>query len=93
MARDVRTVLPSVSDDALRRGVPGQPFATVRRGRLEDALEREARHALTTVTGPAGSGKTVLLAGWAAASGAGWLSLRPEHAGPNDERRIPDTSV
>ena len=79
MARDVRTMLPSVSDDALRRGVPGQPFATVRRERLEDALEREACHALTIVTGPAGSGKTVLLAGWAAASGAGWLSLRPEH--------------
>jgi len=77
--RDVRTVLPLVSEDALRRGVPGQPFATVRRERLEEALDREARHALTTVTGPAGSGKTVLLAGWAAASGAGWLSLRPEH--------------
>ena len=79
MARNVRTVLPSASEDALRRGVPGQPFATVQRERLEDALDHEARHALTTVTGPAGSGKTVLLAGWAATSGAGWLSLRPEH--------------
>jgi LuxR family transcriptional regulator, maltose regulon positive regulatory protein len=78
-ARGVRMVVPSSSEDALRRGVPGQPFATVRRARLEDALDRSAPHALTTVTGPAGSGKTVLLAGWAAASGAGWLSLRPEH--------------
>ncbi len=78
--RDGRAAtIPAASGEGAARGVPVAPCATVRRGRLERALDREAAHALTTVTGPAGAGKTVLLAGWATARDAAWLSLRPEH--------------
>jgi LuxR family maltose regulon positive regulatory protein len=52
---------------------------TIRRGRLEDELDRASARDLTVVTGPAGSGKTVLLASWAVTRDAAWVSLRPEH--------------
>jgi len=51
----------------------------IARERLDDALDRGSARDLTVVTGPAGSGKTVLLASWAAARDAAWISLRPEH--------------
>ena len=55
------------------------PLATVPRPRLEGRLDRGPAHGLTTVTGPAGAGKTILLAEWARARDAAWVSLRPEH--------------
>jgi LuxR family transcriptional regulator, maltose regulon positive regulatory protein len=64
---------------APRAAVPAPPPATVRRERLEDRLDRLADRAVTVVTGPAGSGKTVLLGSWAARRGAAWVSLRAEH--------------
>src|SRR3954470_3044593 len=62
-----------------RAAVPAPPPMAIPRERLEDELDRGSQRDLTVVTGPAGSGKTVLLASWAAARDAAWLSLRPEH--------------
>src|SRR3954471_7738306 len=62
-----------------RAAVPAPPPLAIARERLEDELDRGSARDLTVVTGPAGSGKTVLLAAWAAARDAAWISLRPEH--------------
>src|SRR3954447_15327598 len=62
-----------------RAAVPAPPPMAIARERLDDALDRGSARDLTVVTGPAGSGKTVLLASWAAARDAAWVSLRPEH--------------
>jgi LuxR family maltose regulon positive regulatory protein len=66
---------------------PAAPPATVRRERLEDRLDVHAGRAVAVVTGPAGSGKTVLLAAWAADRGAAWLTLRPHHLDPGQLAR------
>ncbi len=55
------------------------PTAWIPRGRLEQALDRASGRALTVVTGPAGAGKTVLLAEWASRRRIAWLTLGPEH--------------
>ncbi len=49
----------------------------VSRSRLRDQLDRGAQHRLTLIVGPAGAGKTVLLADWLSSRPerqAGWLS-------------------
>jgi LuxR family maltose regulon positive regulatory protein len=77
-----RTVDPAVRatlHEPPRAAVPAPPPVTIRRGRLEDELDRASARDLTIVTGPAGSGKTVLLASWAVNRDAVWVSLRPEH--------------
>jgi LuxR family maltose regulon positive regulatory protein len=51
----------------------------IHRERLEGELDRRTVRGVTVVTGPAGAGKTVLLASWAQSREAAWLSLRPEH--------------
>jgi LuxR family maltose regulon positive regulatory protein len=56
------------------------PPAVVARPRLEALLDSD--HPLTVVTGPAGAGKTVLLAAFAASHDAAWLSLAPRHSDP-----------
>jgi LuxR family maltose regulon positive regulatory protein len=45
-------------------------------------LDAGPERALTLVAAPAGWGKSVLLAGWAADHGAAWLTLAPGHADP-----------
>jgi LuxR family maltose regulon positive regulatory protein len=62
-----------------RLGIPPPPQASIRRERLEGELDRQSDQPLTVVTGPAGSGKTVLLAAWASPRTAAWLSVGPEH--------------
>lgn len=56
---------------------PVVPDHYVRRPRLLRLLDEAVESPLTLVVAPAGVGKTVLLAGWAAETGAatGWLSL------------------
>jgi LuxR family maltose regulon positive regulatory protein len=58
----------------------------VRRPRLERLLDEAARGPLTLVSAPAGTGKTVLVSGWAAGLGVGhpvaWVSIRDASVGP-----------
>jgi LuxR family transcriptional regulator, maltose regulon positive regulatory protein len=59
-------------------GFPALPPGWMARGRLHDALTLGMERTLTTVTGPPGAGKTVLLSGWAQGAAPGpvaWLSL------------------
>jgi LuxR family maltose regulon positive regulatory protein len=56
------------------------PPAVVARPPLEALLDTD--RALTVVTGPAGAGKTVLLAAFAASHDAAWLSLARKHNDP-----------
>src|SRR3954454_12806112 len=58
---------------------PSAPAGVVRRPRLEARLDEGARGPLTLMSAPAGTGKTVLVATWAARRAASdpvvWLSL------------------
>jgi LuxR family maltose regulon positive regulatory protein len=65
--------------------VPALPPETIARPRLIEYLDDQAGQPFTLVGAPAGAGKTVLLAAWAAARGAAWLTLGPRHA---DVRRL-----
>jgi LuxR family transcriptional regulator, maltose regulon positive regulatory protein len=65
-----------------RGSVPSLPPATIDRSRLTAYLDAHADRSLTLLGAPAGSGKTVLLAGWAAERGAAWLTLGPHHRDP-----------
>jgi LuxR family maltose regulon positive regulatory protein len=57
--------LPPLLDDKLR---PPRPSLTVlRRRRVTDLIEAATAHRVTLVSGPAGAGKTVACASWAAA--------------------------
>ena len=62
--------------DKLR--IPRLSVTVLRRGRLTELIEQAAAHRVTLVSGPAGVGKTVACASWAAGpSGsrrAGWLT-------------------
>jgi len=79
----VRRVRPAAADgpellgDKLRIPQPGVPV--LRRSRLIDLIEQAAAHRVTVVSGPAGAGKTVACASWAAATPAArrvaWLTL------------------
>nr|WP_221377233.1 LuxR C-terminal-related transcriptional regulator [Actinoplanes polyasparticus] len=66
---------------------PGLPPWWVVRERLRDRLDAGPARRLTMVIGPAGSGKTTLVADWVATGGGGartaWLSLEPadDHPG------------
>jgi LuxR family maltose regulon positive regulatory protein len=68
--------------------VPSSPRLVIREG-LIDALSAGLSHPLTLVYGPAGSGKTMLVAQWAASATeqrpVAWLSLE---AGDNDPARF-----
>ena len=64
---------------------PVVPGHYVRRPRLLRLLDEAVESPLTLVVAPAGVGKTVLLAGWAAETGAatGWLSLDESDRDPS----------
>ncbi|MCW7944027.1 LuxR family transcriptional regulator [Streptomyces hygroscopicus] len=70
---------------AARFSVPVPPATFVRRPRLTDRLSQGVEGPLTLVNGPAGAGKTLLVADWIAAGGGGrvaWLTVAPEDSGP-----------
>jgi LuxR family maltose regulon positive regulatory protein len=62
--------LAAVADDPVlisKITVPGMPSWAVRRPNIDMLIAAGAQGPLTTVTGPAGSGKTMAIASWAAA--------------------------
>ncbi|AZQ34467.1 helix-turn-helix transcriptional regulator [Streptomyces cyaneochromogenes] len=70
---------------AARLTVPAVPGTFVRRQRLVEQLIEGARTPLTLVNGPAGAGKTLLVADWIAACEPGdvaWLTVEPEDSAP-----------
>ncbi|MEW2471048.1 LuxR C-terminal-related transcriptional regulator [Streptomyces sp. NPDC046994] len=71
---------------AARFSVPLTPDTFVRRPRLTERLSQGVRGPLTLVNGPAGAGKTLLVADWIATEGAreraAWLTMAPEDNGP-----------
>jgi LuxR family maltose regulon positive regulatory protein len=66
--------------------IPQPSLALLRRRRLTDKLEQATQHRVTVVSGPAGAGKTIACATWAAATpatrGVAWLTLDAEDADP-----------
>ncbi len=56
----------------------------IRRARLLERMQRASRHALTLISAPAGSGKSTLMAQWAAGETlpVAWLSLDPADSDP-----------
>lgn len=71
---------------AARFSVPVLPKTFVRRPRLTERLTQGVRGPLTLVNGPAGAGKTLLVADWIAEGHApgppAWLTVAPEDNGP-----------
>ncbi|MCD9874827.1 LuxR C-terminal-related transcriptional regulator [Streptomyces guryensis] len=71
---------------AARFSVPAVPKTFVRRSRLSEQLDVGVRGPLTLVDGPAGAGKTLLVADWVTAGDlpgpAAWLTVEPEDSGP-----------
>lgn len=75
---------PRFLEDKLR--IPRLSLAVLRRRRVTELIEQAAAHRVTLVSGPAGAGKTVACASWAAATPAArrvaWLTVDPEDAEP-----------
>ena len=71
---------------AARFGVPVVPKTFVRRPRLTEQLNAGVQGPLTLVDGPAGAGKTLLVADWVTAGDlpgpTAWLMVEPEDSGP-----------
>lgn len=70
---------------AARLAVPTVPGTFVRRDRLVEQLAEGARRPLTLVNGPAGAGKTLLVADWITAGEPGavaWLTVEPQDSAP-----------
>ncbi len=67
---------------AEQRGIPLFGFPLLSRPRLTELIDRATRHKVVLVSGPAGAGKTVACALWAAARSAdkrvAWLTLRAD---------------
>ena len=77
-ARSAARGCPGLLADKLE--VPVLGLAVVARPRLAQLMDEATAHRVTLVTGPAGSGKTVACASWAAKSGAtgrpvAWLTV------------------
>ncbi|WDF37769.1 LuxR C-terminal-related transcriptional regulator [Streptomyces sp. T12] len=70
---------------AARLAVPAVPGTFVRRDRLVEQLAEGAHGPLTLVNGPAGAGKTLLVADWITAYEPGavaWLTVEPQDSAP-----------
>jgi LuxR family transcriptional regulator, maltose regulon positive regulatory protein len=71
-------------DDKVR--VPRTGVAILNRGRVSQLIDQAVRLPVTLLTGPAGAGKTVAAAGWAASRPAGrrpaWLTVDAADADP-----------
>ncbi|MDF2264882.1 LuxR C-terminal-related transcriptional regulator [Streptomyces coacervatus] len=71
---------------AARFSVPVVPQTFVHRPRLAERLDAGVQGPLTMVAGPAGAGKTLLVADWVTTGGlpgpAAWLTVEPEDSGP-----------
>ncbi|MFE7272146.1 LuxR C-terminal-related transcriptional regulator [Streptomyces sp. NPDC057623] len=70
---------------AARLTVPTVPATFVRRARLVEQLTEGDRSPLTLVNGPAGAGKTLLVADWITACEPGsfaWLTVEPQDSAP-----------
>ncbi|MCF1594277.1 LuxR C-terminal-related transcriptional regulator [Streptomyces muensis] len=70
---------------AARLTVPSVPGTFVRRERLVEQLDEGAGRPLTLVDGPAGAGKTLLVADWVTARAPGavaWLTVEPQDSAP-----------
>jgi LuxR family transcriptional regulator, maltose regulon positive regulatory protein len=69
--------LPPLADNHPRTALPVLPPATIVRQRLVDRLDAATRGPLTLISGPAGAGKTTLVASWARRQSGhlSWLSL------------------
>ncbi|MFC3572687.1 LuxR C-terminal-related transcriptional regulator [Streptomyces yaanensis] len=71
---------------AARFSVPVPPKTYVRRPRLTERLRQGVEGPVTLVNGPAGAGKTLLVADWIADEGppgrVAWLTVEPEDNGP-----------
>lgn len=67
-----------------RFAVPARPATFLRRKRLVDHLDQALRTPLTIVNGPAGAGKTLLVADWAAGRDGpvAWLTAETGDQGP-----------
>src|SRR5580704_3823727 len=69
--------LPPLLEDKLR--VPRPTLEILRRRRVTDLIDAAVAHRVTVVSGPAGAGKTVACAAWAAARPAArqpaWLTV------------------
>ena len=76
--------LPPLLDDKLR--VPRPTLAVLRRSRIIELIDAAAAHRVTLVSGPAGAGKTVACASWAATRPAArqpaWLTVDAEDREP-----------
>jgi len=76
--------LPPLLDDKLR--VPRATLAVLRRRRVIELIDAAAAHRVTLVSGPAGAGKTVACASWAATRSAArqpaWLTVDAEDREP-----------
>lgn len=70
---------------AARLAVPAVPETFVRRERLVEQLAEGTGRPLTLVNGPAGAGKTLLVADWITAREPGavaWLTVEPQDSAP-----------
>lgn len=70
---------------AARLTVPTVPRTFVRRDRLVEQLTESAHSPLTLVNGPAGAGKTLLVADWVTGYEPGavaWLTVEPQDSAP-----------
>ncbi|MGI5375120.1 LuxR C-terminal-related transcriptional regulator [Streptomyces sp. CA-251387] len=70
---------------AARFAVPAVPRTFVRRARLVEHLAEGLSTPLTLVSGPAGAGKTLLVADWISGCAPGavaWLTVEPEDSAP-----------
>lgn len=83
-ARAVTRGQPRFLEDKLQ--IPRLTLAVLRRRRVTDLIEQAAAHRVTLVSGPAGAGKTVACASWAAVAPAtrrvAWLTVDPQDTEP-----------
>ena len=83
--RDEYTVPSEPPHGPVPRGAPAVPTVAIRRERLERLLDDHPERRVVLVRGPAGAGKTVLVAQWIRAHDqpCAWLSIDASHSDPD----------